>query len=565
MVVCAVGGAAMPDFLIEYAEKLPGKAEGNSGFTQFNFRVSGIGLEAGVLYTVQFRIVEPSQLDAYDLEWPFKQFQGGAQSNRKPGNDAFDNGYLFLTKNGPTKTFQVNVQGDRLVETNEIIRLELYSYSERANQSIALPGPDLPIKSEPATSAVAVILNDDLPRAHRADPNQQALAILRGEAALFSSTYGTAPTVADVQAKAKAAAQQEIKAALEDGRLTTEEKLAIEEGYKGYGFDSDLKKWVDEAVKKSAAKDVGKSIKDAILDPNERKFLLDYYQSLGFSEMPSFVDQAVAALPNAGSNPGDIAFVPVSSTPFTTEITGDAGVDTAVINLSHHYLSGTEKQGATFIVSLMDGNQIVLNEVEYLAFSDRRVALDPMNNLPPFDTGDIKLVASIYQFFVGSIPNPGGFEYLISSPDSPTDLNDPFYAQFNTENQFINFANNLGSFGAGRQGFLERFGSMTFEEFVTAVFEDIIGAKAVTDAGGKPEESIQFFLGARGYYEAVATERVVPSGVPLDQAIKVVATGSILNEAVKAGYGKYATAIDGFVNEIQMTGMSSDFGASLLA
>lgn len=553
----------MPDFVIEYAETLPGKAEGNSGLTQFSFRVGGVGLEAGVLYTVQFRIVEPSQLDAYDLEWPFKQFQGGGQSNRKPGNDAFDNGYLFLTKDSPTKTFQVNVQGDRLVEANELFRIELYSYSERPNQSIALPGPDLPIKAEPATSAVAVILNDDLPRLHAADPSQQALATQRGETALFQSTYGTTPTVAAVQAKAKAAAQQEIKAALEDGRFTAEEKIAIEQGYKGYNFDDDLKKWVQEAVKKGAAKDVGKSIRDSILDQDERKFLLDYYQSLSFSEMPSFLDQAVAALPHAGSGPGDLWFVPVSADPFTMEITGDAGVDTAIINLSSEYLSGTEKQGATFIVTLKDGNQIVMNEIEYLAFSDRRVELDPDNNLPPLEAGDIKLVAAIYQFFVGSIPNPGGFEFLISSPDSPTDLNDPFYAQFNTENQFINFANNLGSFGAGKATFAQNYGSLTFDEAVRKAFEAIIGSDAVLEQGGDPEASIAFFLGARAYFEAVANDRVVPSGVSLDQAIKVVAVGSILNEAVKAGYGAYAAELNIFVNAIEATGVSNEFGKSL--
>ncbi len=43
----------------------------------------------------------------------------------------------------------------------------------------------------------------------------------------------------------------------------------------------------------------------------------------------------------------------------------------------------------------------------------------------------------------------------------------------------------------------------------------------------------RFFTNSRSFYEAVASERVVSSTVSLDMATKIVAVGSIMNEAMK--------------------------------
>src|SRR5690606_7661747 len=40
---------------------------------------------------------------------------------------------------------------------------------------------------------------------------------------------------------------------------------------------------------------------------------------------------------------------------------------------------------------------------------------------------DVRVVAGTYQFFTGSVPNAGGFEYLIESAANNTDLSDPYY------------------------------------------------------------------------------------------------------------------------------------------
>ena len=246
----------------------------------------------------------------------------------------------------------------------------------------------------------------------------------------------------------------------------------------------------------------------------------------------------------------------------------DADTETFSGNLTDYTVETLPDQTLRVTDSRMgspDGIKL-LNDVEFLAFGNGVFeAAEFKPSVWRDQPENIELVASTYQFFTGMVPNAGGFEFLIDSVANTQDLNDAYYAAFNTENRYINFANNLGSFGEGIQAFESAFGSLTFEQTVRKAFEEIIGAQAVTQSGGNPEASIQFFLGAASFYGAVANERVVSSGVSLEQATKVVAIGSILNEAIKSDIGKYAEAISAFANEIQTTGTSGDFGMDLFA
>jgi hypothetical protein len=162
---------------------------------------------------------------------------------------------------------------------------------------------------------------------------------------------------------------------------------------------------------------------------------------------------------------------------------------------------------------------------------------------------DVEVSAATYQFFTGRVPEAGGMEFLIESPANQSDLSDPYYAQFNRENRYINFSNNLGSFGAGKTSFETAYGSLAYEDTIRTAYKAIIGAEPTAS-------EFQFFLNARSYYEAVALERVVSSGVPLAQATKVVAIGSILNEAIKDNNGAYALAIRALVNDVADDGAS---------
>ncbi len=79
------------------------------------------------------------------------------------------------------------------------------------------------------------------------------------------------------------------------------------------------------------------------------------------------------------------------------------------------------------------------------------------------------------QFFTGLTTSQAGLAFLVNSGANATDLNDPYYAAFNIENRYMNFAANLGLLGAGAASFASTYGSMTFAAFVAALYETIIG------------------------------------------------------------------------------------------
>jgi Tol biopolymer transport system component len=173
-------------------------------------------------------------------------------------------------------------------------------------------------------------------------------------------------------------------------------------------------------------------------------------------------------------------------------------------------------------------------------------------------TDDVEVVASTYQFFSGKIPSASGFEYLISSPNNPNDLNDSYYDQFNRENRFINFASNLGTEGLGAAAFEAKFGALSFEQTIKAAYLEIMGTEL--DGG-----ALEFFLNGQGFYQELAQARVVRSDVDLAEATKIVAIGSILNEAVKSGVGRYAQEVEGLIADLQDDGKSSLLGHDLFA
>ena len=91
---------------------------------------------------------------------------------------------------------------------------------------------------------------------------------------------------------------------------------------------------------------------------------------------------------------------------------------------------------------------------------------------------------------------------------------------------------------------------------VMLAYQEIMGKPL---AGG----AYNFFMGAHGFYEDVAEQRVVRPGVDLDDATKIVAIGSILNEAVKNGQGPYADAIEYLVADVYPDGQSVMLGGDM--
>ncbi|WP_274627531.1 hypothetical protein [Arvimicrobium flavum] len=248
------------------------------------------------------------------------------------------------------------------------------------------------------------------------------------------------------------------------------------------------------------------------------------------------------------------------------DVYGGAGFDTVYLSGSLGDYQITPAAPGVFHVvdvNLSNGSEgyDILYDVEALHFANgTSVLLSDFAPRPAWHqlSSNVEIVAATYQFFLGWVPNSGGFAYLISSPDNQADLSDAYYAHFNTENRYINFASNLGTAGDGKSWFDAEFGSLSFEQAVALAYEEIMG-KPLT--GG----AYNFFMNAHGFYEDVAEQRVVRPGVDLDDATKIVAIGSVLNEAVKSGLGPYAEAIDELLADVYPDGQSMMLGQDLFA
>lgn len=207
---------------------------------------------------------------------------------------------------------------------------------------------------------------------------------------------------------------------------------------------------------------------------------------------------------------------------------------------------------------------VLVSDLSATDITDVQAIYGEAPGFEPFATADLELVATTYQFFTGSVPTEVGFEYLIDSRANSTDLNDAYYAQFNQENRFINFSNNLGSIGAGAAQYETQYGSLTFNDAVAKAYDEIVGFDAALAANIDVDAALAFIRGAVDFYTAVARERVVPSGVPLDDALKIVMIGSVMHEAIKADIGHYATAVDEFVSLYRADG-AVPYGMDLFA
>lgn len=214
-----------------------------------------------------------------------------------------------------------------------------------------------------------------------------------------------------------------------------------------------------------------------------------------------------------------------------------------------------------------DDGRDVLTGIEFASFAGAEIDLSGIT-VPagPWqqDSSDVKTVAATWQLFMQIIPTEAGFQYFIQSTANPTDLNDPYFVQFNEANRYIAFSSNLGTSTPQSKAWFEaEYGTLTYEQAVDKAFEAIISSAALIADGGDPAASKAFFLNGRGYFEAVAAERIVRPGVDLDDAAKLAMLSSVLYESVKADVGVYAEAVNDFAAALASGGTSPYFGQSL--
>lgn len=245
---------------------------------------------------------------------------------------------------------------------------------------------------------------------------------------------------------------------------------------------------------------------------------------------------------------------------------GGYDIDTALFLGSGGQYTVSRNPNLTITVSGPDGTDTLIG-IEKLTFTDNTVPTLSVASLFGFgaDISSVEVVAATYQFFTGRVPEQGGFTFLIESSNNATDLNDATYANFNQENRFINFANNLGSFGEARDAFQNAYGNLSFAQTVRSAYDSIVGISKAQSQGVNTDAAINFFLNSEGFYTAIANERVISSGVSLDQAKKVVAIGSILNEAMKSDVGRYAEQINILSQDTFLDNQSSELGQNIFA
>ena len=152
-----------------------------------------------------------------------------------------------------------------------------------------------------------------------------------------------------------------------------------------------------------------------------------------------------------------------------------------------------------------------------------------------------------YQFFTGKVPTFEGLDWLVA-PDgpNPNSLNEDYYAKFNYDSRYINFAVNLGKNGLSGQAFALEYGSLTLAQATKAIYAEVFGFEA-TDA--KVGELLSGLVpnGMGGTMTREAYLRVLGGD---DLGAKAAMAGFLLGYAALADEGVYGGVNEAFLLDI---------------
>ncbi len=249
--------------------------------------------------------------------------------------------------------------------------------------------------------------------------------------------------------------------------------------------------------------------------------------------------RVVAASPPLPPGGGGGGAPPVTTTPSTTY-----GLITEAQNLFRALPTGADAQDragplyAQFeaekgIADQLDRGQITLAQADLA--------------LAHLVDGTTSVAVASYAFFTGRTPSLAGLNYLVHSPANATDLNDPYYARFSTENRYINFAVGLGSgTGAGAAAFQAGYGGLSLADATAKAYLAVFGVVAdtakvsalltslVPDGLGGQETRAQYFAQYGG-------------DGPNGQGTKAALIGFLLSNAVHDGSGVYGAATEHYL------------------
>jgi len=254
---------------------------------------------------------------------------------------------------------------------------------------------------------------------------------------------------------------------------------------------------------------------------------------------------------------------------------GGKGLDTAAYAGSASDYAWTRAVDGTWTVrDLRAGapeGQDTLRDVEFLRFADQTISLtrlaatsilriqdtwvpEALNNriaagtltldgaiTEIVNTADATTsVASMsYQFFTGKVPSQIGIDYLISpAGPNPTNLNSPYYWQFDTVNRYINFSVNLGKNGEARDSFAAGYGSLSLFDATKKAYGAIFGA---TPTDAKVHQLIDTRVDYLAYYGGDG-----PAGI----GTKAAMVGFLLAAAATENLGVIARSNDGWLADL---------------
>ncbi len=164
--------------------------------------------------------------------------------------------------------------------------------------------------------------------------------------------------------------------------------------------------------------------------------------------------------------------------------------------------------------------------------------------------GTTSVAVASYAFFTGQTPSLAGLNYLVHSADNANDLNDPYYLRFTTENRYINFAANLGLYGAGQAQFQADYGALDLRQATAKAYQAVFGVAAdAAKVAALLDTPVPNGLGGT-YTRAEYFAQFGGDGIN-GQGTKAAVVGFLLSNAVASGGGVYGAATLHYVEALE--------------
>lgn len=146
-----------------------------------------------------------------------------------------------------------------------------------------------------------------------------------------------------------------------------------------------------------------------------------------------------------------------------------------------------------------------------------------------------------YRFFTGEAPWASGLDWLIDSPENPTDLTDGFYAGLNLVNRHINLSVGLGTVGEGKTAFAAAYGDLNFQEAVAKAYEEVIGVDEATEAGIDVPAALAWINSQQSYFSALGGS---------DMGAKAAMVGYVMAAGAQARVGDYYELASDYITSV---------------